>query len=91
MSVQKELQHNISCQFTAYGQLSPNFVSSEVRQRCPVSPFLFDYFIEDVVQNALAGFLHDGVEFLPGNRPIELEYTDGIVSMNKMHRQCYAR
>ncbi|CAH8657151.1 unnamed protein product [Dicrocoelium dendriticum] len=64
----------------AYGMLSPTFVvSSGVRQGCPISPFLFNFAIEDVLRNALSDSLNAGVELLPGSRVVDLDYADDIV------------
>ncbi|CAH8590969.1 unnamed protein product [Dicrocoelium dendriticum] len=64
----------------AYGKLSPTFVVySGVRQGCPISPFLFNFAIEDVLKNPLGDSLNAGVELLPGSRVVDLDYADDIV------------
>ncbi|CAH8546791.1 unnamed protein product [Dicrocoelium dendriticum] len=62
-----------------YGKLSLQFaVNSSVRQGCPMSPFLFNFAIEDVLLNALEGFQHVGLELLPGDHATDLDCTDDI-------------
>ncbi|CAH8536091.1 unnamed protein product [Dicrocoelium dendriticum] len=64
----------------ACGMLSPSFVfSSGVRQRCPFSPFLFNFAIEDVLKNALGDSLNAAVELLPGSRVVDLDYAGEII------------
>ena len=83
VSILKELYRHTSGRVRAYGQLSPPFaVTSGVRQGCPVSPFLFNFAIEDVLQNALSGLPNGGVELLPGNRVFDLEYADDIALLS---------
>ncbi|CAH8656214.1 unnamed protein product [Dicrocoelium dendriticum] len=44
-----------------------------------MSPFLFNFTIEDVLVNALEGFQGSGVELLPCNHVTDLDYADDIV------------
>jgi hypothetical protein len=63
----------------AYGKLSPPFaISSGVRQGCPISPFLFNFVMDDILQQTLCGRDAGGVELLPGNKITDLEYADDI-------------
>ncbi|MBM6549315.1 reverse transcriptase family protein [Streptococcus dysgalactiae subsp. equisimilis] len=79
VSILKALYAHTSGRVRAYGQLSPSFaVSSGVRQGCPISPFLFNFAIDDVLHNAISGLSDGGVELLPGNRVTDLEYADDI-------------
>ncbi|CAH8606212.1 unnamed protein product, partial [Dicrocoelium dendriticum] len=80
VSILRSLHSLTSGRVRAYGKLSPTFVvSSGVRQGCPISPFLFNFAIEDVLKNALGNSLNAGVELLPGNRVVDLDYADDIV------------
>ena len=79
VTILRELYSHTSGRVRAYGQLSSPFaVSSGVRQGCPISPFLFNFAIDDVLQRALHGLEDGGVELLPGNRVLDLEYADDI-------------
>lgn len=56
-----------------YGQLSPTFVvSNGVRQDCSRSPFIFDFVIEDFLQNASFGPSVGGVGRHLGNEFFDL-------------------
>lgn len=56
---------------SVYDGLSPSLVvCSGVRQDCPISPFLFNFVIEDVLPNASCGLLEVGVELVPENRDL---------------------
>ena len=69
-----------SARVRAYGHVSQAFaVTSGVRQGCPISPFLFNFVIDDVLQNGLQGLQEHGVELLPGSKLSDLEYADDIV------------
>jgi hypothetical protein len=79
INILKSLYLHTSAQVRAYGQLSPSFeVSSGVRQGCPISPFLFNYAMDDVLKSALGGLDNCGVELLPGDRLSDLDYADDI-------------
>lgn len=61
-SVLKELYRHKSGRVRAYGQLSlPFFVSSGVRQGYPISPFLFNFVIENFLDGALSGLSNGGL------------------------------
>ncbi|CAH8600719.1 unnamed protein product [Schistosoma mattheei] len=49
------------------------------RQGCPISPFLFNFAIDDILETALMGVSNGGVDLLPGERLLDLEYADDIV------------
>ncbi|KAA3676640.1 uncharacterized protein DEA37_0002919 [Paragonimus westermani] len=66
-----------------YGQLSRAFItSSGVRQGCPISPFLFNFVMDDILEGALRESSGLGVELLPGARLTDLEYADDIVLLS---------
>lgn len=53
---------------TAYGELlRPFVISSGLRQECPISPFLFNFAVDDFLLRLIEGFL-DGCVVLPGHR-----------------------
>ncbi|MES9976933.1 MAG: reverse transcriptase domain-containing protein [Candidatus Thiodiazotropha sp.] len=65
-----------------YGELSNTFsVSSGVRQGCPISPFLFNFAIDDILQSVFASLPDNGVELYPGNKVTDLVYADDIALM----------
>ena len=79
VNILKSLYCHTSAQVRAYGQLSPSFVvSSGVRQGCPISPFLFNFAIDDVLTSALGNLNNCGVELLPGDKLSDLDYADDI-------------
>ena len=62
-----------------YGQLSQSFdTSSGVRQGCPISPFLFNFVMDEVMHNALAEHETVGVDLVMGERLCDLEYADDV-------------
>ncbi|RTG91343.1 uncharacterized protein DC041_0011716, partial [Schistosoma bovis] len=46
---------------------------------CPISPFLFNFAIDDILETALMDVGSCGVDLLPGERLLDLEYADDIV------------
>ncbi|CAH8645530.1 unnamed protein product [Dicrocoelium dendriticum] len=75
----------------AYGKLSPPFnISSGVRQGCPLSPFLFNFAIDEVMEFAFTGHDLEGVELLPGERLLDLEYADDIALICDSSQTCQA-
>ncbi|CAH8534076.1 unnamed protein product [Schistosoma haematobium] len=80
ISIIKTLYTNTSGRLRAYNHLSPLFhPSSGVRQGCPTSPFLFNFVIDDILKTALMNVSNGGVDLLPGERLLDLEYADDIV------------
>ncbi|CAH8529183.1 unnamed protein product [Dicrocoelium dendriticum] len=78
-AILRALYLHTSGKVRVYGKLSSHFaVNSGVRQGYPMSPFLFNFAIEDVLSNALEGFQHFGLELLPGERATDLDYADDI-------------
>ncbi|RTG89940.1 uncharacterized protein DC041_0008593 [Schistosoma bovis] len=80
INILKALYKNTSGRVRAYNHLSPLFHSSSgVRQGCPISPFLFNFAIDDILETALMNVSNGGVDLLPGERLLDLEYADDIV------------
>ncbi|CAH8292457.1 unnamed protein product [Schistosoma rodhaini] len=80
INILKALYTNTSGRVRAYNHLSPLFHSSSgVRQGCPISPFLFNFAIDDILETALMDVSNGGVYMLPGERLLDLEYADDIV------------
>ncbi|CAH8450567.1 unnamed protein product [Schistosoma margrebowiei] len=64
----------------AYGELSSELItSSGVRQGCPLSPFLFNFVVDVLLEMTLFLSKFPGVELLPGGSLVDLEYADDIV------------
>ncbi|VDP35344.1 unnamed protein product [Schistosoma margrebowiei] len=53
--------------------------SSGVRQGCPLSPFLFNFVVDVLLEMTLSSSKFPGVELLPGGSLVDLEYADDIV------------
>ncbi|KAH9587678.1 ATP-binding cassette sub- A member 3 [Schistosoma haematobium] len=72
----KALYTNTSGRVRAYNHLSPLFHSSSgVRQGCRISPFLFNFAIDDILETALMDVSNGGVDLLPGERLLDIEYA----------------
>ena len=79
VSILRALYLHTSGRVRAYGRLSASFsITSGVRQGCPISPFLFNFAIDDVLRRAFDGLVGSGVELLPGSRVTDLDYADDI-------------
>ncbi|CAI2733768.1 unnamed protein product [Schistosoma spindalis] len=80
ITILKALYTNILGRVRTYNRLCPLFRSSSgVRQGCPISPFLFNFAIDDILETALMDVSNGGVDLLPGERLLDLEYADDIV------------
>ncbi|KAH9596701.1 F-actin-capping protein subunit alpha, variant 3 [Schistosoma haematobium] len=80
INILKALYTNTSGRVRAYNHLSPLFYSSSgVRQGCPISPFPFNFAIDDILETALMDVSNGGVDLLPGERLLDLEYADDII------------
>ena len=83
VSILKVVYSQTSGKVRAYGEFSPAFkVTSGVRQGCPISPFLFNFAIDDILHKALLNVTNCGVDLLPGNRAVDLEYADDIALLS---------
>ena len=79
VSIMKALYSHTTGRVRAYGQLSECFeTSSGVRQGCPLSPFLFNFVMDDILGQALKSTTAN----LPNAQDetlFDLEYADDIV------------
>ncbi|CAH8513614.1 unnamed protein product [Schistosoma haematobium] len=75
----KALYSNTTNRVRAYGEPSSAFAtSSGVRQGCPLSPFLFNFIIDLLMEITFSSTEFSGIDLLPGSL-IDLEYADDIV------------
>ncbi|CAH8485715.1 unnamed protein product [Schistosoma margrebowiei] len=76
----KALYSNTTSRVRAYGELSSSFAtSSGVRQGCLLSPFLFNFIIDLLMEITFSSTEFSGIDLLPGGPLIDLEYADDIV------------
>ncbi|VDO61486.1 unnamed protein product [Schistosoma margrebowiei] len=76
----KALYLNTTSRVRAYGELSSTFAaSSGVRQSCPLSPFLFNFIIDLLMEITFSSTEFSGIDLLQGGPLIDLEYADDIV------------
>ncbi|CAH8570655.1 unnamed protein product [Schistosoma intercalatum] len=54
-------------------------ISTYTPTDCPISPFLFNFAIDDILETALMDVSNGGVDLLPEERLLDLEYADDIV------------
>ncbi|CAH8649174.1 unnamed protein product [Schistosoma margrebowiei] len=72
----QDLYSNTTGRVRAYGELSSELItSSGVRQGCPLSPFLFNFVIDVLLEISLSSSKFTGVELLPGGSLVDLEYA----------------
>ncbi|KER20686.1 hypothetical protein T265_10817 [Opisthorchis viverrini] len=78
----KSLLRSITSVCTVYGELSKSFrTQSGVRQGCPLSPFLFNFVIDEIMRRKLEGLQNPGVQIASEENLVDLEYADDIVLM----------
>ena len=54
-----------------------------VHQGCPVSPFLFNFVMDSLLESAFSLSPHSGVELLPGGTVSDLEYANDVLLMSE--------
>jgi hypothetical protein len=80
----KKLYSNSESRVKVYGKLTPSFTtSSGVRQGCPISPFLFNFVMDDILKTALRESNGSGVDLLPGPKLTDIEYADDIALLGR--------
>ena len=63
-----------------YGKLSKSFsITSGMRQGCPLSPFLFNFIIDEILDHTIGGSNCSGVHLTTEGNLVDLEYADDIV------------
>ena len=64
----------------AYGQFSRNFnTTNGVRQDCPISLFLFEFVIDNILHGTMDKRIISGINILETGNFFDLEYADDIV------------
>ncbi|KAF7244531.1 hypothetical protein EG68_10488 [Paragonimus skrjabini miyazakii] len=77
------LYAHFASRLNVYEQLSRSFItSSGVRLGCPISPLLFSFTMEEILEGAFKESSELDVELLSGARLTDLEYADNIVLLN---------
>ena len=80
LNLLKSLYTHSRAQVRTYGQTTHSFCTqSVVRQGCPISPFIFNFAVEALLQTALTNASYSGIDLLPGGRLANLEYADDMV------------
>ena len=86
VNVLRALYAHTSGRVRVYGRLSPNFATaSGVRQGCPISPFLFNFVIDVLMETCIKAAPTAGVHVLPGSKVLDLDYADDIVLLFDSH------
>jgi hypothetical protein len=80
VNIIRSLYSHTSGRVRVYGELSKSFPTrSGVRQGCPLSPFLFNFVIDEIMKQTLEGLQNPGVQISTGEYFVDLEYADDIV------------
>nr|CAX82417.1 Retrovirus-related Pol polyprotein [Schistosoma japonicum] len=84
INLRQDLYSNTTCRVRAYGRLSSELItSSGVRQGCLLSPFLFNFIIDILLELTLSSSGFSGVDLLPGDKLVDVEYADHIVPLGE--------
>ena len=80
VNIISSLYSKTSGRVRVYGELSKSFrTQSGVRQGCPLSPFLFNFVIDEIMRRTLEGLQNPGVQIASDENLVDLEYADDIV------------
>ena len=84
----KALYNNSESRVRVYNTLSRPFsTKSGVRQGCPISPFLFNYVMDDILIQALRDSVNSGIELNPGPKLTDIEYADDVALLGKSEEE----
>ena len=82
VNILRALYAHTSGRVRVYGELSASFPTvSGVRQGCPISPFLFNFVLDALMEACIEAVPEPGVHVLPGEKVLDLDYADDIVLM----------
>ena len=80
VNIIRSMYSQTSGRVRAYGELSKTFPTmSGVRQGCPLSPFLFNFIIDEIMKRALEDLENPGVQLAQNENLVDLEYADDVV------------
>ncbi|TNN20662.1 polyprotein [Schistosoma japonicum] len=75
---------NTTCRVRGYGGLSTESItSSSVPEGCPLSPFLFNFITDTLLELTFSPSDFFGVDLFPRDKLVDLEYTDDIVVLGE--------
>ena len=84
VNIISSLYSKTSGRVRVYGELSKSFrTQSGVRQGCPLSPFLFNFVVDEIMRRTLEVFRIASDENL-----VDLEYADDIVLVFEGQARC---
>ena len=91
VNILKSVYAHISGKLRAYGKLSRTFNStSGVRQGCPISPFLFNFIIGDILHRTMNKRIISGINVLETGNSFDLKYADDIVFFYDSYEEAQA-
>ncbi|CAH8584158.1 unnamed protein product [Dicrocoelium dendriticum] len=80
VNIFRALYSNTTDRVRVYSDLSDRFpTTSGVRQGCPISPFLFNFIVDSIMECSLAESHDVDIEVLHVERLVDLNYADDIV------------
>ena len=80
VEINRSLYSQTQGRVRVYGELSKSFPTRiGVHQGCPLSPFLFNFVIDEIMMQALEGLPKPGIHVITGEMLVDLEYANHIV------------
>ena len=82
VNILKSLYSHTTGSVRAYGRCSKTFdTKSGVRQGCPLSPFLFNFIIDEIMEDCVTRSPSSGIELGSFEDLVDLDYADDIVML----------
>ena len=82
VNLMRSLYSHTSGRVTVYGELSGRFETTiSVRQGCPLSPFLFNFVMDKIMESALQNLQDVGVELGNSGKLCDLDYADDVICL----------
>ena len=89
LSLIKSYYSNTRSKVRCYGSLTDAFdIGSGVRQGCPLSPMIFNYAIDFILEHGLEGF--NGAQLNRSVSMTDLDYADDIALISSSHAELQA-